>query len=200
MSSRLSILRDLIPSNIGIRVKSHETAGATLTVGYEFAPIGPVKHVLPALVLPSLAAVVFALSACKTTADRFDLYQPDKAQGPATARLREETLWGRFNHQSTTSTYPVAAATPAPTPAEGGSIILPPALPGATPLPAAVPAMTPAAAPAPSAPPAIPGLTAPAPTTPATSPAPAASPAPATPPPPRTLPAERQARRPRSPG
>jgi hypothetical protein len=53
-----------------------------LTEGSEFVPIAFVKYVLPAFL-----AVVCALTACKTTSDRFDLYSPDKPQGPYTAKL-----------------------------------------------------------------------------------------------------------------
>jgi hypothetical protein len=139
-----------------------------LTPGDEFAPIGGVKHVLPALV-----AVVFTLTACKTTADRFDLYQPSRAEGPATARLRDWTLFGRYNHQSTTYTVPVTEAAAPPPPSENAPLPPLPApgatdqntgLPSATPLPAAVPSIT---APANTAPNPAPAITAPAATPPA---------------------------------
>ena len=90
-----------------------------MTLGGEFAPIAAVKHVLP-----SLVAVICALTACKTTADRFDLYAPDRPQGPATQKLRETTLAGRFNHQSRTYEVPVTGPS-APLP-PGGAVPPPP--------------------------------------------------------------------------
>jgi hypothetical protein len=59
-----------------------ERGGASLTRGGEFVPIARVKYVLPALV-----AVVCALAACETTADRRDLFAPNKPQGPYTDML-----------------------------------------------------------------------------------------------------------------
>jgi hypothetical protein len=119
-----------------------------LTLGDEFAPIAAVKPVLPAL-LPTLFAVVCAFTACQTTADHFDLFAPNKAQGPATEKLRGMTLAGRYNHQSTTYTVPVtsvAGAGPETGPIAPPPLPPPPGLPetnvgapAATPLPAAVP-------------------------------------------------------------
>jgi len=71
-------------------------------------------------------AVVFALAACNTTSDRRDLYSPDKPQGPATAELRDWTLFGNNNHQSTTSTVAVASTAPVP---PAGPIAPPPPMP-----------------------------------------------------------------------
>ena len=170
-----------------------------MTPGDEFAPITLVKHVLPALV-----AVVFTLTACKTTADRFDLYAPDKPQGPYLERLRGMTLAGRYNHKSSTMTVPVSPSATVPgAPADSGPIAPPPPPPPGTPemetpdtgVGAPAPTPFPEAAPAapasnvvipsttvPGAPPttsepAIPGLSPPA----APAPAEAASPAPAIP-------------------
>jgi hypothetical protein len=179
-----------------------ESWGGTLTPGVEFVPIALVKHVLPALV-----AVVFALSACKTTADRFDLFAPNKAQGPATERLRGMTLAGRYDHRSSISTYPMPSSAPQPA-EEGGPIAPPPppppgttpdnnvGAPGPTPMPEAVPAppslgtgtqpVTPGSnSTTPTQPPAIPGLSAPVTTAPAATPGSSEVP----PPPPPAAPA-----------
>jgi hypothetical protein len=80
-------------------------------------------------VLPLLLAVVCALAACKTTADRRDLYSPNKPEGPATAKLRDWTLFGHDNHKSTTYTY--AISTTSAEPAASGPIAPPPPLPPA---------------------------------------------------------------------
>jgi hypothetical protein len=92
-----------------------------LTPGCEFDPIARVKYVLPLLV-----AVVFALAACKTTSDRRDLYSPTKPSGPATAELRDWTLFGGNNHKSTTYTYAVSTSAASP---EAGPIAPPPPAP-----------------------------------------------------------------------
>ncbi len=57
-----------------------------MTPGIEFVPITLVKYVLPALL-----TVVCALAACKTTANRRDLFAPNKPQGPYTDRLHGGT-------------------------------------------------------------------------------------------------------------
>jgi hypothetical protein len=132
-----------------------EIKGGSLTPGGEFVPIARVKYVLPALV-----AVFCALTACKTTADRRDLYSPDKAQGPYTAKLRGMTLFGNYNHQSTTYSFPVAQSAGLP-PEESEPIAPPPpppptsampdtnaGAPAATPMPQVMPVM-----PAPAMPP-----------------------------------------------
>ena len=171
-----------------------------MTRGDEFVPIARVKYVLPALV-----AVVCALTACKTTADRFDLFAPDKPQGPYLQKLRGMTLAGRYDHQSNTYTVPVGAtAAPLP-PSPGGEqaipLVLPPAVtpetnvgaPAPTPFPQGAPAMipvpitppagalpaAPAPAPAAGAESTIPGLTNPAVPPSASAPAPAAASSPA---------------------
>jgi hypothetical protein len=102
----------------------YEFAAATLTPGCEFDPIARVKYVLPLLV-----AVVCALAACKTTSDRRDLFSPNKPQGPATAELRDWTLFGHNNHKSTTYSYPVAQAGAAAP--DSGPIAPPPPVPPA---------------------------------------------------------------------
>ncbi|HEX4085727.1 MAG TPA: hypothetical protein VHY22_12495, partial [Chthoniobacteraceae bacterium] len=146
--------------------------------------------VLPRL-LPVLAAAVCILAGCKTTADRFSLYQPDRPQGPAIDKLRGMTLAGRFNHQSATYTYPVSAAQPPqepatettppppPPPSTGPGVTAPESTLGApapTPMPngAVIPPSTQTPAVPPATPPAtapadqnsIPGLSAPTTTTP----------------------------------
>ena len=103
----------------------------------EFAPIAAVQtsRPPPPFSPPSWAflAAICALTACKTTSDRFDLYSPDRAHGPATERLREMTLAGRYDHKSSTHTYvkrgPVV-------PEEGGPAG---AVPPVPPVPGAVP-------------------------------------------------------------
>jgi hypothetical protein len=153
-------------------------------------------------------AVVFALTACKTTADRYDLYAPDRPHGPATDKLRGMTLLGRYNHQSTTYTYPASETAllppPPPPPPEGGPTP-PPAgtetgvpvngtpemnvgAPAATPMPGVAPVAPLPGTTTPTTPPpagadqqAIPGLNTPATTTPGPAAAPANSPAPAIP-------------------
>lgn len=178
-----------------------ETPGGSLTLGVDFAPIPLVKPVLPAR-LYTLIALVCALVACKTTSDRFDLYSPDKPQGPATQKLRGMTLAGRYDHQSNTFTYPVTGSVGGVPPEESGPIAPPPPLPPAesgigapapTPLPAAIPAAPlpnavpmpgattpsiPATPGAPSGGVVIPGLNGPTTTVPPPAPAPAATPAP----------------------
>jgi hypothetical protein len=146
--------------------------------------MGCVKFVLPLLV-----AAVCALAACETTADRRDLYAPNKPEGPYTDKLREMTLAWRLDHQSSTFTYAVAGNGSQP-PDESGPIAPPPPPPppSATPdtesgAPAATP-MPESALPGGNAPAAVPGLSAPAATPsaaglPAPAPAPAATPAPA---------------------
>jgi len=142
-----------------------EIGRGSLTPGSEFDPIARVKHVLPAL-LPTLLAVVCTLTACKTTSDRRDLYSPNKAQGPYTAKLRGMTLAGQYNHQSTTYTYPVTATGPL-APAETGPIAPPPpppppgpsmpdtnvGAPAATPMPQVMPVMPAPATTTPAMPP-----------------------------------------------
>jgi hypothetical protein len=146
-----------------------------LTWEGEFVPIARVKYVLPAFV-----AVVCALTACKTTADRRDLYSPNKPEGPYTARLESINFPFRNVYVPPTATYAVNQA-----PADNGQTPLPPPPPPAdgetgtpetgapepTPLPEAMPPM-PAPAPAPAAP-ITPPPAAPAPAAPA---APAATP------------------------
>jgi hypothetical protein len=146
-----------------------------LTQRGEFVPIARVKYVLPALV-----AVVCALAACETTADRRDLFAPNKPQGPYTDMLR-----------GIASATPPAEAGAVP-PGEPGSNTPPPpppppppsetpdinnvGAPAATPMPVTpmvpLPVTPTPAAPAPAAPaPAAPSLSAPAPVTPAGTPA-----------------------------
>ena len=153
-----------------------------MTLGSEFAPIPRVKYVLPILV-----AVVCALTACKTTSDRFDLFAPNRPQGPYTERSRGMTLAGRYNHQSTTYTYPVREGLlTTPPPAQEG--VAPGAVPPATPS-EVTPGIPPTSVPGPGASATIiPGSTAPVITPsagsqpfavpPPVAPAPASTPAP----------------------
>ena len=102
--------------------RCNEFAAGTLTWGSEFDPILRVKYVLPLLVV-----AVCGLAACKTTSDRRDLYSPTKPSGPATAELRDWTLFGGNNHKSTTYTYAISTPSVAP----GGPIAPPPPAPAA---------------------------------------------------------------------
>ena len=47
------------------------------------------------------------LTACTTTANRRDLWSPDKGNGPYTQQFRNMTLIGRSDHRSHTYTYTV---------------------------------------------------------------------------------------------
>jgi hypothetical protein len=158
-----------------------------LTPRGEFAPIAKVKY--PAPLLPTLAALVFALTACRTTSNRFDLYQMDRPHGPGTTRLRGMTLGGRYDHGSSVTTYNMPASGAAPAAAATGPVAPPPpppppentpessvGAPQPTPLPEAVPVVPPPAEPG-SAPGTVPVAPPPAAPPGAITPPPAAPPA-----------------------
>jgi hypothetical protein len=139
-----------------------------LTEGSEFVPIAFVKYVLPAFL-----AVVCALTACKTTSDRFDLYSPDKPQGPYTAKLMAMNFPTRdvpevpdttgTSSQSSSDNTPLPP--PPPPPASEEETAPPAGAPEPTPMPQAMPSV-----------PAAPMTPAPAMPGPAAAPMPAATP------------------------
>jgi hypothetical protein len=106
--------------------------------------------------------VVCALTACKTSSNRFDLYESPKPHGPYTDMLHGRTLTTAEVAELNNANQPPGEAPPMPTPPEQ-------AMPTSAPLPQPVPMMP---QPAPTA--AAPGI----PTSP--MPAGAASPVPTT--------------------